>query len=138
MTKLKIGNRKNNKQQNLIRKKFIFTFISLLFIYLFGSFAVCLMLFFVELPQTSIYYVVLISVIVFALLGGLLTGKIHIKNGLLNSVVYNLPFILVILAVSFILNDFTLDYRALITLVLMLLSAAVGGVIGVNTSRKKR
>jgi len=138
MNKMKSNTKKRDKQLSKNSKKIILTFSVLFFTYFFISLAVCLLMFGVELPQESIYYIVMISVIASAFLGGFASGKIHLKNGLVNGFLFNLPFTLLLLIISLALNNFEFDYKAVISVLSMLLFSAIGGVFAVNSSRKKR
>ncbi len=138
MNKIKSDIKNRNKQLNKNSKKIIISFAVLLFIYFITSFSICLLMYGIELPQVSIYYIVLISMIVSSFAGGFVSGKVHMKNGLVNGLLYNLPFVLLFLIISLILNNFEIDYKGAISLFSMLLSSAGGGIFSVNSSRKKR
>lgn len=138
MTIMKPDRRISNKQPNKNIKKVIFSFVFILLIYLIISLLICAFMFVVELPHTSFYFIAMISIALSSFFSGVTVGKIYKINGLINGILFNLPFILIILVVSLSLNNFQFDYKAAITLLVMLLSSAGGGVFAVNPSRKKR
>ncbi len=138
MIKNKAVNRGSVKQKSQSIKKIILTLISLFTVYLITSLAFSVLIFTVELPQNSLYYIVIIGMILSFFSGGFISGKIHKKNGLINGILFNLPFMLLFVIISLTLNSLEFDYKAVITVLSVLLSSAVGGIFSVNSQKKKR
>ena len=60
------------------------------------------------------------------------------EKGLVTGVIYNSPSIIIILLLSLILNGFSADLNILLSFVTMLISSALGGIIGVNRKQKAK
>ena len=60
------------------------------------------------------------------------------EKGLVAGIIYNLPSVIIILLLSLILNGFSVDLNILLSFVTMLISSALGGVIGVNRKQKAK
>ncbi len=80
-------------------------------------------------------YDLILALIAFSL-GSFLTAltaglKIR-ENGLLVGLVYTLPLNTFVILISLFLSNFDIDFRVLITTLILLLSGAIGGVTGVN------
>lgn len=71
-------------------------------------------------------------------LSAFLTANKKRENGLATGIIYNLPSILIILLISLILNGFSADLNLLLSFVTMLISSALGGVLGVNRKQKAK
>ncbi len=71
-------------------------------------------------------------------LSAFLTANKKRENGLVTGVIYNLPSILVILFISLVLNGFSADLNLLLSFATMLISSALGGVLGVNRKQKAK
>lgn len=67
----------------------------------------------------------------------LVAGKKR-EKGLVAGIIYNLPSVIIILLLSLILNGFSVDLNILLSFVTMLISSALGGVIGVNRKQKAK
>lgn len=64
-------------------------------------------------------------------------GKKIRKNGMICGVIYNLPFILLFIIASLILNGFSFDIRLLYFTVTGILLSAIGGITAVNSKSKR-
>lgn len=67
----------------------------------------------------------------------LVAGKKR-EKGLVAGIIYNLPSVIIILLLSLILNGFSVDLNIILSFVTMLISSALGGVIGVNRKQKAK
>ena len=67
----------------------------------------------------------------------LVAGKKR-EKGLVAGIIYNLPSVIIILLLSLIANGFSADLNILLSFVTMLISSALGGVIGVNRKQKAK
>lgn len=72
------------------------------------------------------------------LLSAYLTSYRKRENGLVTGIIYNLPSVLVILLLSVILNGFSADLNILLSFASMLISSALGGILGVNRKQKAK
>lgn len=138
MDKRQKSNKKNRKKLNPKLKNVLLLEVSVLLIYLIVATIVCLLLFTVDIPINSVYYIILVSMALSSFLSGYLVGKKIKKNGLISGVVYNSFIILTIALISLTMNDFSFDFRLFITFAVMLIMSAAGGVSAVNTKRKSR
>lgn len=73
-----------------------------------------------------------------SLLSGFLAGRTKRENGIFTGIIYPLPTFLIYILLSLITNSFSFDFNLLISLAVMLISSAVGGILGVNTKKKIR
>lgn len=128
---------KSKKLNPALKKKLIFEALILL-IYAIMIAAICIVLFIFDLPQKSVYYIILTVLGISSLCGGYIIGKKEKKNGLVVGVVYNILPCVIILLVSLLLNSFAFNYRLLVTALIMLIFSAVGGITAVNTRNKSR
>ena len=67
-----------------------------------------------------------------------LTANKKRENGLVTGIIYNLPSIILVELLSLILNGFSSDINLLLSFLTMLISSALGGVIGVNQKQKAK
>lgn len=132
----KVGG-KNKKLNSGINKKLFFQGL-ILFIYTFAVALMCTALFLCEIPAESTYYIMLAVVAAAAFVSGYLIAKKEKKNGLAVGLIYNLLPCVIMLGVSLILNNFTFDYRLPVTLAVILVMSAAGGIAAVNSRRKTR
>lgn len=72
------------------------------------------------------------------LLSAYLTSYRKRENGLVTGIIYNLPSVLIILLLSVILNGFSADLNILFSFASMLISSALGGILGVNRKQKAK
>ena len=80
-------------------------------------------------------YDYIFSLIIFAISSfavGFFSGIKIRKNGLVIGVVYTMPMNIIISLISLILNDFTVGISLPLTLIILCLSGAVGGIFAVN------
>ena len=90
-----------------------------------------------DLPrQYDYYYTLAVFLLGSFLLGGYAGIKLR-ENGLLNGVIYALPMNVLTVLISLIFADFKADFHTIITVILLILSSAFGGVIAVNKRRRR-
>ncbi len=135
MSKHKPGNIKfsDNTTIDLFIKTQIFAVIIYLILFLLFSF-VGLM------ADFSIKYDFFSALLCFALgsfMVGFYIGRKLRQNGLLAGIVYSSPINTSVILVSLIFSDFAVDFNIVITAIVLLVTAGVGGVVAVN-SRLKR
>ena len=68
---------------------------------------------------------------------GFFSGLKLRQNGLLSGLIYSLPANTLVVLVSLIFSDFNVGINIVVTAVVLLVSAAVGGVVAVNRRRKR-
>lgn len=103
-------------------------------------FAAALILFSLDsINEKYYFYSVAVPVSFANFLSGYYTGIKLRKNGLLNSLIFCLPMTVLLLFISVAVNSFKIDLTALISAILMLCGAMLGGITSVNTKiRPKR
>lgn len=77
----------------------------------------------------------IVSLAVFSLcsfLTALIAGVKIRERGLLVGLIYTLPLNTLVLLLSLLFADFSVDFHFLISVAFLLLSGAVGGIVGVN------
>ena len=85
-----------------------------------------------DLPRK---YDFLISLIIFAIASfgtGFFAGLKLRQNGLLVGIIYSLPMNFTVLLISLIINKFSFDLNLAISAIILILSAAIGGILAVN------
>lgn len=60
------------------------------------------------------------------------------KNGMITGVIYNLPFLLILIISALSVNAFKFDFYMFVTIAVIVFASAIGGIISVNTKRKHR
>ena len=137
MRKSKPGNKMKSFSDNATIDIFIKTQIFAMIIY-FVSF----LLFSVIglMADLSVKYDLLYSLLSFGLASfavGFFIGRKLRQNGMLAGVIYSLPLNTLVVLLSLIFSDFTVDLNIAITAIVLLVTAGVGGIVAVN-SRLKR
>lgn len=90
------------------------------------------------IPQPMIDPMATFAMSVGAFVSGLICAKMIHRNGLMCGLICGIVFAAILLACSFAVPDSALGLGALIKIALMLFSSMIGGVLGVNTKRRKR
>ena len=89
--------------------------------------------------QKSQNYIVSLCIIGFTCFAsGVLSGKFKRKNGIITGIIYILPQLTLLLLISVILNSFSIDLNIIISTAVSVISAAVGGITGVNMKQKAK
>lgn len=91
-----------------------------------------------SVPQSMINPMASFAMSVGAFISGFCCSKVMRKSGLMCGLVCGFIFSVVILACSVVVPDNGLGLGALIKTMLMLFSAMIGGVIGVNTGKRRK
>lgn len=125
------------KFKNVLLKKLIiyamFIFIVCLFI---GIYTLLIYKDVMKSDEKSIYiYSFILGALLFLILG-LIKGLLMKENGLLEGMLSSVFIIFIILLFNFIINK-TFTYFNLIKIIVYILSATIGGIIGVNISKKR-
>ena len=137
MRKSKPGNKMKSFSDNTTIDIFIKTQIFAMII----SFASFLLFSVIGLmADLSVKYDLLCSLLSFGLASfavGFFIGRKLRQNGLLAGIIYSLPLNTLIVLLSLIFSDFTVDLNIAITATVLLVTAGAGGIVAVN-SRLKR
>ena len=135
MSKHKPGNIKfsDNTTIDLFIKTQIFAVIIYLILFLLFSF-VGLM---ADISMKYDFISALLSFALSSFVVGFYIGRKLRQNGLLAGIIYSLPINTSVILVSLIFSDFAVDFNIVITAIVLLVTAGVGGVVAVN-SRLKR
>lgn len=131
-------NKRRDKKINPELKGIIILEAVIFLLYLIISLIVCTVLYLSDIQTDIYYYIILAALALTSFVSGYITGKKMKKNGLVNGVLYNIFIVIIIILTSLILNGFTFDYRLFLTLGLMIVMSAIGGISAVNTRRKSR
>ena len=136
MKKIKPKSRKTRADNSTVS-----TFINVQIFSLITYIVVFLIFSFVALAaDLSRKYDYLFSVIIFVIcsfLTGFYAGNKQRQNGLLTGVVYSLPMNTLTLLISLIFSDFKADSSIIITVLLLVVSSAVGGILAVNKRHRR-
>lgn len=89
------------------------------------------------LPQQSFYYAIA-AFSAAAIVSAAFTAKQAGKNGLFTGLLKTMPCNLCVLAAALILSGFHADFRIVITTIMLVISAAIGGIVGVNIKVKPK
>lgn len=147
MPKLKVKSNKqskkssynqNSKQLSPNLKVFIKTqilFLSLNAITFLTAVCICLQL---DLARENLFYICIISLCVGSFISSFYAGyKIH-KNGLVIGFIFSLPINALVILISLITNSFIVDYTALISFFILMVTAMLAGILSVNITMKAK
>ena len=137
MRKPKPGNKMKTFSDNTTIDIFIKTQIFAVIIYLvtFIAFSVIGLM-----ADLSMKYDLICALLSFGLSSfavGFFIGRKLRQNGLIAGIIYSLPVNTLVVLISLIFSDFTVDFNIVITVIVLLVTAGVGGIVAVN-SRLKR
>ena len=136
MKKIKPKSRKTRADNSTVS-----TFINVQIFSLITYIVVFLIFSFVALAaDLSRKYDYMFSVIIFVIcsfLTGFYAGNKQRQNGLLTGVVYSLPMNTLTLLISLIFSDFKADSSIIITVLFLVVSSAVGGILAVNKRHRR-
>ncbi len=79
-----------------------------------------------------------ISLAIGAMVGGLVASILHKSKGLVIGAIIGFSMFIIVTIISLIISDGTITVNTPLRLVVMTLLAAVGGIIGVNRSAKRK
>lgn len=95
-------------------------------------FVVCAVCVGADLKQEYVFFAALLLIGICSFLSGFTAGIKERRNGMIKGVISGLPFNLIIMLVSLIMNGFSADLNALFTFLGGLLFSAIGGIVSVN------
>ncbi len=130
--KNKARKQKGRQNENLLM--FLLPFILLFSALLLTSFVSVI----IDLEKKLNSPVIMVIFSLCTFLSAFLIASKKREKGLVTGVIYNLPSIIIILLLSLILNGFSADLNILLSFVTMLISSALGGIIGVNRKQKAK
>lgn len=137
MSRLKVSRKRKNLSENTTIDIFIKVQIFAVLIYLLFFLLFSMISLFADI---SMKYDYMFSILCFALgsfTSGFYVGYKLKQNGLLAGIIYTAPINTLIILVSMLFSDFSVDYTMIITVVILVASAALGGVVSVNRRRKR-
>ena len=59
------------------------------------------------------------------------------QNGIASGIIYALPMNVIVILISLVFADFEVDYILAVTVAILLISSAVGGILAVNKRRRR-
>ncbi|MBQ1996611.1 MAG: TIGR04086 family membrane protein [Clostridia bacterium] len=127
-------NKTDNKLQ--IENIMLFIFPVILTLVLFVISAIVSVYTDLQRSQNYIVSLCIIGFVCFA--SGVLSGKFKRKNGIITGIIYILPQLTLLLLISVIFNSFSIDINIIISTAVSVISAAVGGITGVNMKQKAK
>ena len=126
---------KNNKNTNIFNNRIILLLISFIIETAFFLIGVAIALF-ADIKNTGYYSTCLLSLGLGCFVSGFVTARKIKQNGFMNAVIYSLPGNLFYIVFSSALNAFKIDYHIIFSLILIIVSSAIGGIISVNVRPK--
>ena len=130
--KSKVKKQKGKQNENLL------LFLMPLFLILLSLFTASLFSVIFDLKISLNFPVITVIFSLCTFISAFLTANKKRENGLVTGIIYNLPSIILVELLSLILNGFSADINLLLSFLTMLISSALGGVIGVNQKQKAK
>ncbi len=130
-TKSKNTKKTNETTRLFIKTQILMAIADLVFL-LVGSFIV----YSFELDKKIYFYISIFLFCLSSFISSYYCGfKLH-KKGLVTGLIFCLPLNLAVVLISFLMNKFSYDFTFIITLLLLLISSMLGGILSVNTRLK--
>ena len=126
---------KNNKNTNIFKDRIRLLLISFTIETAF-FFIGAVIAFFADIKNSGYYSMCLLSLSLGCFVSGFVTARKMKHNGLMHAVIYSLPGNLSYIVLSSALNSFKIDYHIILSLMLIIVSSAIGGIISVNVRPK--
>ncbi len=136
MQKLKPKSKKSRAENTAVSTFInvqIFSVICYITVFLIFSFIALI----ADLPQKYDYYFSLFIFLICSFVTGFYAGNKIRQNGLLTGIIYSLPINTLTLLISLIFADFKVNASILITIALLVISSAAGGVLAVNKRHRR-
>ena len=105
---------------------------------LFFTSIFALILTYFDLSDTATVVMSVVSLALGSLISGFITAKINGSNGLLYGLLSGIVAFLLVLIVSLILNFGAFSIFTVLKAIAMIISAVIGGILGVNLKRNKK
>ena len=121
-----------NKSENSQLKVFLQIQLFAIVIYVLFFIAGSLISLTADISLKYDYIVTLVLFSASSFLVGFFTGVKLRQNGLIMGIIYSLPLNVILIVISLILNDFTLSFNMLISLLVLTAFSGIGGVLAVN------
>ena len=129
---------KRTKQSDSTVVTILLRFTVIALINLASVLALCLYFYLADKNVYEEYIVILIGLSAADFVSSYFIGKKIRKNGMLYGVLYNLPFIVLFIIISLLLNGFSFDSRLLYFTVSRIILSAIGGITAVNSKSKRK
>lgn len=59
------------------------------------------------------------------------------QNGMVSGILFSLPMNVIVVLISLFFTDFKVDYTLAVTITLLILASAIGGILAVNKRRRR-
>lgn len=129
---------KRTKQSDSAVITILLRFAVVALINLVSVLVLCLYFYLADKNVYEEYIVILIGLSAADFVSSYFIGKKIRKNGMLYGVLYNLPFIVLFIVISLLLNGFSFDSRLLYFIVSKIILSAIGGITAVNSKSKRK
>jgi len=136
-----MSKQKSVNKKNKVKSKVNGTFVLMLTCFGIETavfFIACIAALIADVKSNSFYIFSMISLCLGCLGSGFVSVRKTKKNGLLNGIFYALPANVFYIVISLFFNSFKIDYFIIISLLLLVLSSAIGGVLSVNFKPKTK
>ncbi len=117
--------------------KHINTLVTIALLYVLIGFISVSACVYYDLAAENTFTVAIISGGVSAFFSGFITGIKFRKNGMIKAIIITMPINFIILLTSLIFNGFKADINMLFSILILEASAAVGGILSVNSKIRK-
>lgn len=91
-----------------------------------------------DLDEIGVLIISLISMSTGAFVGGFIAAKINKQKGFLVGILNGIAFFILNTVLAFILNTDSMTIISVIKVILFVITSMIGGIIGVNYSRKRK
>lgn len=99
--------------------------------------ASCILALILDIKQGNYYIFCLAALSVGSLASGFISARITRKKGMLNGIIYALPSNILFTLISASLNSFSVDYNVILSLAMLVVCSAAGGIASVNIRSRK-
>ena len=137
MEKLKPKRKKNTISDNETIDTFIKIQIFAVIVYLILFLLFCTAALVVDLSSKYDLLCALLSFTLGSFIVGFYTGNKLKQNGLLAGIIYSAPINTLVVLAALLYSDFSVNLNMVITIIALIASAAIGGVVAVNRRRKR-
>ena len=117
-------------------KNFLISFASATAIILVATFILAVIMHFLEIGKEYSSPLSGVALGAGCFFGGFIHSRLHVKNGLVCGLIISCAIYLIIALVSLIGGSNIFSLNALIHLMIVVLSSAIGGILGVNTGKR--
>ena len=91
----------------------------------------------IDLPHKNDYIFTLITFSLCSFISAFYSGIKMKHNGLAVGIVFTLPMNGITMLISFIISDFKADYMFVVSVAVLIVTSAIGGILAVNKRRRR-